>query len=129
MPEAGKEDAQLLVQLARLGADMNLADANGFLWSDEFVADYGEFKRKFPSGSDGARHVGSIAGFYETVATLVKNDLISAELIHDWLGSDLVWRRLEKILVGQREESGERRLWENFEALATARAAKAAAVG
>jgi hypothetical protein len=123
--EPTKEDAQLLVQLARLGADMNLGDASGFLWSDDFVEDYEEFKQKFPSGSDGAKLLGSIAGFYETVATLVKNDLISAELIHDWLGSDLIWRRVEKILIGQRDESGEPRLWENFEALAAARVAAA----
>ena len=129
MPEPGKEDAQLLVQLARLAADMNLAEASGFMWSEQFVEDFDEFKQKFPFGSEGAKHLGSIAGFYETVATLVKNGLISEQLIHDWLGSDLVWNRIDKILLGQREESGEPRLWENFEALATARATKAAAVG
>lgn len=127
MAQPTKEDAQLLVQLARLGADMNLGEANGFLWSDEFVGDYDEFKQKFPAGSDGAQRVAAIAAFYETVATLVKNNLISEELIHDWLGSNLVWSRLGKILVGQREESGEPRLWENFEALAAARLATAPA--
>jgi Domain of unknown function (DUF4760) len=123
---ATKEDAHLVVQLARLGADMGLGDASGFLWSDEFVEDYDGFKQRFPFGSEGARHVGSIAGFYETVATLVKNGLIDRDLIHDWLGSNLVWRRLEKILLGQREDSGEPRLWENFEALAAERAARPA---
>jgi hypothetical protein len=118
---ATKEDAHLLVQLARLGAEMGLGDAAGFIWSDDFVPDYEAFREKYPFGSEGARHVGTIAGFYETVATLVKNDLIDRELIHDWLGSNLVWSRLEKILLGQRDESGEPRLWENFEALATGR--------
>jgi hypothetical protein len=122
-----KEDGQLLVQLARLSADMKLAEASGFLWSGDFIDDYEGFKEKFPFGSQEARYVGSLAGFYETVATLVKHDLISDELIHDWLGSNLVWERLEKILIGQREESGEPRLWENFEALAAARSAPTAA--
>jgi hypothetical protein len=123
---ATKEDAHLLVQLARLGADMGLGDSSGFLWSDEFVEEYDQFKERFPFGSEGAKHVGAIAAFYETVATLVKRGLIDRDLIHDWLGSDLVWRRLEKILGGQREDSGEPRLWENFEALAADRAAGAA---
>ena len=121
MGQPTKEDAHLLVQLARLTAELKLSEATGFLWSENFVSDYEEFKQKFPFGSDEARYVGSIAGFYETVATLVKHDLISAELIHDWLGSNLVWSRLESILLGQRNESGEPRLWENFEALAAAR--------
>ena len=118
-----KEDGQLLVQLARLSADMKLGEASGFLWSSDFVEDYEGFKKQYPFGSEHAKHVGALAAFYETVATLVKHDLISEELIHDWLGSNLVWGRLEKILVGQREESGEPRLWENFEALAAARTA------
>lgn len=126
MGQPTKEDGQLLVQLARLSADMKLGEANGFLWSSEFVEDYEEFKQKFPFGSENARYVGSLAAFYETVATLVKHELISEELIHDWLGSNLVWERLEKILVGQREESGDPRLWENFEALAAARTAPTA---
>jgi hypothetical protein len=123
MGQPTKDDAHLLVQLARLGAEMGIGPASGFIWSDDFVTDYHEFKEKFPSGSEGASHVGTIAGFYETIATLVKNDLIDEDLIHDWLGSNMIWNRIGGILKGQREDSGEPRLWENFEALANARAA------
>jgi hypothetical protein len=127
MGQPTKEDAQLMVQLARLGAEMGLGPASGFIWSDDFVSDYGDFKEKYPSGSEGAGHLGTIAAWYETVATLVKNDLLSADLVHDWLGSNMVWSRIGGILRGQREDSGEPRLWENFEALAAARAAAATA--
>jgi hypothetical protein len=123
MGQATKEDAQLLVQLARLGAEMGVGPASGFIWSDEFVADYEEYKQKYPPGSEGAGYVGTLAAWYETIATLVKNDLIDADLIHDWLGSDMIWNRIGGVLKGQREESGEPRLWENFESLASARAA------
>jgi hypothetical protein len=127
MGQPTRDDAHLLVQLARLGAEMGVGESSGFIWSDAFVPDYAEFNEKHPLGSEGSRHVGTIATFYETVATLVKNDLISDDLIHDWLGSNLVWNRISGILKGQREDSGEPRLWENFESLATARAARSAA--
>jgi len=120
MGQATKEDAQLLVQLARLGADMKLGEASGFIWSGEFVEDYDEFKAKFPWGSEGAGHVAAVAGFNETVGTLVKHRLIDEELVRDWLAFHLLWGKLEKILLGMREDAGEPRLYENFEAVATA---------
>jgi hypothetical protein len=112
------EDATLLVQLATLSAQLGLAEASSFIWSDQFVSDYQEFKRRHPMGSKGFEQVNKAAGFNETVATLVKNGLLNADLVHDWLAVEMAWRRLEPILVGMREESGEPRLFENFEALA-----------
>jgi hypothetical protein len=120
MGQATKEDAQLLVQLARLAADMKLGEASGFIWSGEFVEDYDEFKAKFPWGSEGAKNVAAAAGFNETVGTLVKHGLIDEELVRDWLAFHLLWGKLEKILLGMREDAGEPRLYENFEAVATA---------
>jgi hypothetical protein len=113
-----REDATLVVQLATLGAELALAEATNFIWSDQFVAEYEEFKRRHSPGSKGFEQVNKVAGWYETIATLVKNDLLSAELVHDWLAVEMTWRRLEGILVGMREESGEPRLYENFQALA-----------
>jgi hypothetical protein len=72
-----RDDAQLLVQLASLFAEMDGSRANGFVWSDEFVSDYEEFKRRHPWGSDGARYVNTLAGFNETVGTLVKHGLLN----------------------------------------------------
>ena len=113
-----REDATLVVQLATLGAELALAEATNFIWSDQFVGEYEEFKRRHAPGSKGFEQVNKTAGWYETIATLVKNDLLSAELVHDWLAVEMTWRRLEGILVGMREESGEPRLFENFQALA-----------
>src|SRR5437867_5632216 len=113
-----REDATLVVQLATLGAELALAEATNFIWSDQFVGEYEEFKRRHAPGSKGFEQVNKTAGWYETIATLVKNDLLSAELVHDWLAVEMTWRRLEGILVGMREESGEPRLFDNFQALA-----------
>jgi hypothetical protein len=43
MAEATTEDAQLVVQLAKLGTQMAPASARGWIWSDEFVSDPDEF--------------------------------------------------------------------------------------
>jgi hypothetical protein len=114
-----REDATLMVQLATLSAELGLSEATSFVWSDEFSSDYQEFKRAHPVGSKGFEQVTKLAGWYETVATLVKNGLLSDELVHDWLAVEMSWRRLEGILAGMREESGEPRLYENFQALVT----------
>jgi hypothetical protein len=112
------EDGQLLVQLARLNAQSGCSEASNFIWSDAFVSDYDEFKRKFPKGSREFGYIGTLAGFYETVGTLVKNELLNEDLVHDWLAVHMVWQRLEGVLIGMRDEAGEPRLWENFQALA-----------
>lgn len=113
-----REDATLVVQLATLSAQLELPEATNFIWSDQFVTDYEEFKRRHGPGSKGFEQVNKLAGWYETVATLVKNGLLSDELVYDWLAVELNWRRIEGILLGLREESGEPRLFENFQALA-----------
>jgi hypothetical protein len=113
-----RDDAQLVVQLAGVGAQLELGKANSFIWSEEFIADYAEFKKEFPPGSKELGRVNTLAGWYETVATLVKHGLLHEELVQDWLAIGMTWKRLEPILLGMREESGEPRLYENFEALA-----------
>jgi hypothetical protein len=112
------EDAQLLLQLARLNAESGCPEAGNFIWSDAFVSDYDEFKRKFPTGSKEHGYIRTLAAFYETVGTLVKNELLNEDLVLDWLAVHLVWSRLEGLLIGMRDEAGEPRLWENFQALA-----------
>lgn len=118
-----REDGQMLIQLATLYAHSDGPRASNWLWSDEFVADFDEFTRRFPPGSEGSRNVAIVAGFNETLATLVKHDLIDAELVHDWWASDLTWQKIGGILAGWREQAGDKRLYENFEAMAMAGAA------
>jgi hypothetical protein len=118
MAEPTHEDALLMTQLMSVSAELGLAEANSFLWSDAFVADYAEFKKRFPAGSKEQAYVTTVAGWFETVGTLVKHGLFNEELVHDWLAIELVWKRLEGVLLGMREEAHEPRLYENFEALA-----------
>jgi hypothetical protein len=55
----------------------------------------------------------------ESIATLTKRELLSAELVDDWLWLEGIWSRVGPAALRAREKFGEPRLYENFEALAT----------
>lgn len=120
MPEPTHDDAQLIVQLATLSTHMDGIRAGGWIWSDAFVADPDEFKQKYPPGTTEYSYVTATASWFETVGTLVKNGLLNEALVLDWLAVDAVWKRLAALLLSEREEYNEPRLYENFETLARA---------
>jgi hypothetical protein len=103
------EDAQLMVQLAQWGTQLGLGDALPELLADDFD----------PDGADvGDAPVRVVLQFGESVATLTKHDLLSAELVNDWLWVGGLWSRVGPAALKAREKYGEPRLYENFEALA-----------
>lgn len=57
----------------------------------------------------------------ERVGTLVKNGLIDADVLLDFMGFFVreTWEHLRPLVLEQRKRYGEARLWENFEHLAT----------
>ena len=105
-----KEDAVLVVELAKLGAMNGLADAAGKIFADDFDPDAAEL-------SDPSVRI--LLGWNETVATLVKNDLLSRDLVYDWLWVAGTWDRVGPAALRAREAAGVAVLYENFEALAT----------
>ena len=103
------EDAMLMMELAKWGAMINLGEASGRIFADDFDPEAA-------GPSDPA--VRTVLQFGETVATLVKNDLLNRELVYDWLWLAGFWNRLAPIALRVREESGVPQMYENFEALA-----------
>lgn len=120
------QDAVLMLQMAQWGAALDLSEATNWMWSDEFVSDYDEFKRKYPRGSDGALRAAKICGWFETIGTVYKHGLLNEDLLFDWLLISGVWDRIKGYAVGVRRETGAALLYENFEAMAKANAAWAA---
>ena len=43
-----------------------------------------------------------------------------AQILFDWMAIDLVWDRIKGFAFGVREQTGEPRIYENFEAMAKA---------
>ena len=114
------QDATLLLQFAQWGDSTGVNTAIYWVLSELFVPDYAEFVKKYPPGSEEYENVSKILGWFETLGTLYKHGLFNGELLFDWMAVNLVWERIKGFALGLREQWGEPRLWENFEAMAKA---------
>lgn len=106
------DDAKLVVQLLRWGAEMGLADSIGEVISDDFDSETA-------TANDPA--VRTLLHFGETVGTFVKQGILDRALVEDLWWMDGMWARVGPAAMRQREKMGEPRLHENFEALASHR--------
>jgi hypothetical protein len=104
-----REDAALVVQLARWGAEIGLSEALRTIFADEFDTGAADV-------SDAA--VQPVLLFFETVGTLVKNELLDRALTYDWLWVSGAWAKVGPAATRAREKVGVAQLYENFEALA-----------
>lgn len=104
------EDAQLMIQIAQWGTSLGMQNALPQLFADDFD----------PDTADAARDeaVRTVLLYGESIATLTKHNLLSAELVDDWLWIEGLWGRVGPAALKMREKMGEPRLYENFEALA-----------
>ena len=111
-------DAQLIVQMqaadAVSGADRGYAVLARF----DAPPTLGQLRKKCPVDTDEYRYVMRFIAACETMATFVKHDLLSEDLVNDLYAVRPVWTLAEKVCKGIRRESGEPRMYENFEALA-----------
>jgi hypothetical protein len=106
-----RDDAFLMVELAKWGTAMGLGDALVDVLGEDFDPEEADLSNA---------SVRTILQFMESVATLTKRDLLSAELVNDWLWVSGLWSRVGPAARRSRENFGEPRLYENFEALANA---------
>jgi hypothetical protein len=104
-----RDDATLMIELAKWGAMIGLAEASRTIFADDFDPDGVEAND--PS-------VQAMLFFNETVGTLVKNDLLDRDLVYDWLWVAGSWERVGPAANRAREKAGVPQLFENFEALA-----------
>ena len=104
-----REDATLMVELAKWGSMMGLEEASRTIYDDNFDPETAEV-------SDPA--VQKILMFNETIGTLVKNGLLNRELVYDWLWVEGSWIKVGPAAERARDKAGVPELFENFEALA-----------
>ena len=102
------DDAIVMLELAKWGTMLGLFEGAG-VFAEDFdpeTADAGDVI------------VRKTLVFNETMGTLVKNGLLNRELVLDWIHVPSVWGRLRPVVLKVREDAGEPRMYENFEALA-----------
>lgn len=98
-----------MIQIAQWMATSGMNEQMPKLWADDFN----------PETADAQSEPVRLAlGTFETIGTLVKHDLLSRELVHDWMWIEGIWNRVGPAALRMRESAGEPRLYENFEALA-----------
>jgi hypothetical protein len=102
------DDANLLVQLMRWGAEVNLEEALAHVFAESFDPE------TEPMDSADVR---IILLWGETVGALVKHDVLNKDLLRDILWVDGVWPRVKRQALAAREGMNEPALYENFEAL------------
>ena len=107
------EDARLIVELAQWAAMMDLGSATGQIFSDDFEPE---------TATANDEPVRKVLYFYETIGTLVKNDLLNRDLVLDWLWVAGLWERVEPAALKARERFTPQ-MYENFEALAASQSA------
>ena len=120
MAKSTYQEAVLMLQLAQWGATVGAFDAGSWVMSDEYIPNYTEFVKKFPRGSEGYRNASKVCNYYESLGTLWKHGLIGEDLLFDWIAVRMVWERISGFALGVRQERGNPRLYENFEAMARA---------
>jgi hypothetical protein len=104
-----REDALLMVELAKWGAMIGLSEAIRKVYADDF-------DREAADSQD--EDVQTLLFFNETIGTLVKNDLLDRALVYDWLWVRGAWDRVGAAAKRSREKEGVPEMYENFEALA-----------
>jgi len=105
-----RDDASLMVELAKWGSMIGLAESSRAIWADDFDPDAAQATDP---------HVQSTLLFHETIGTLVKNDLLDRDLVYDWLWVVGSWERVGPAALRARDKTGVAQLFENFEALAS----------
>jgi hypothetical protein len=110
MASPTRDDAQLMIQIAQWGTSLGVQEAMPRIFADDFDPETAD------AMSDQA--VRTMLMFGESIGTLTKNNLLSVELVRDWLWLEGIWSRVGPAALKQRDKFGEPRLYENFEALA-----------
>jgi hypothetical protein len=108
-----RDDALLMVELAKWSAMIGLPEASRKVFADDFD----------PEAADSLDpEVQTLLHFSETVGTLVKNGLFDRDLVYDWLWVSGMWARVGPAAKHEREKAGVAELYANFEALAAGQA-------
>jgi hypothetical protein len=105
------DDAGLIMQILRWGAEMGLEEGMCKIWGDDFDPQAANMEDPL---------VGRVMTWGEVIGTFVKQGVLDRGLVLDTWWMEGIWSRVGPAALRNRERMGEPRLFENLEALATA---------
>ena len=112
-------DAQLIVSLMNGPLGLRASDGMSLLITYDGAPTYAQFVADHPVGSKGHQDVTALLAMNETIGTFVKQGLLDRALVHDLFWIEGAWKKSEQLALHFREQAGEPRIYENFEALAS----------
>jgi hypothetical protein len=115
---ATQADAQLIVSLMNGPLGLRASDGMSLLFTYDDAPTYAQFVTDHPVGSKGYQDVNAVLSINETIGTFVKQGLLDRALVHDVFWIEGAWKQCERLALHFRDETGEPRIYENFEALA-----------
>ena len=89
MASPTRDDAQLMIQIAQWGTSLGVQEAMPRIFADDFDPETAD------AMSDQA--VRTMLMFGESIGTLTKNNLLSVELVRDWLWLEGLWSRVGRL--------------------------------
>src|ERR1700728_4017639 len=108
MAPSTHQGAGVRLQIAQWSNSLGLDDAIPQLFGDQFAPE--------TAAAEHDPALRKVLMLGESIGTLTKHNLLSKELVHDWLWIEGLWSRVGPAALRQRERYGEPRLYENFEA-------------
>jgi len=111
---ASKDDASLMVQILQWGSLMGVEDALHTIFSDDFDP---------AEASAEQTAVRKVLYFGEAIGTFVKQGVLDRDLVLDLFAIRFSWQRVGPAALRVRNETGEPRMYENYQALAETQAA------
>lgn len=114
---ATPDDARLIIEFSRWAEEWHFYEANHWIMSEEYLAEYRPFVERYPEGSVEYQHVTKVLGYYENLGLFYKHGVIDRELLFDWLDFSDAWDRVASFAHGMRAATENPKLWANFERL------------
>jgi hypothetical protein len=119
MPDATIADAQLIVQLLAVAVAGGADRGSEILFAYPTPPTLAQLRADHPRLGEEYQQVTGFLSQCETIGTFVKQGLLNEGLVNDLYWVSGAWKVSEQICRDMREESGEPRIFENFEWLAS----------
>ncbi|HEY8740570.1 MAG TPA: DUF4760 domain-containing protein [Candidatus Dormibacteraeota bacterium] len=119
MAAPNTEDAHLYLQLLEMTQQPQFVDARHWVVYELDTSTAKEFNEKYHAGADERSRVTTVLTFYDSVGALVSRGLLHEDLFFDApLGFEVVWPRVEALVVDWQKAARDDPAWENVTWLA-----------
>lgn len=111
------EQARMIIELSNWADSYGAYEAIEWVHSTKFDAVLERLDQVKTSHQE-YRYFSRVAGFHETTSVFWKHGAISSAMLFDWLDFVPLWKRVEPMIMWDRQRSNNPQLWRGFESIA-----------